>query len=508
MTERKRKTDEPKPVPIAVLPGLVDLVEHDGHVAFLIKKSDDLTILKQVVIDGIPHVPPEKTQIPFLLPRASEVLKFHDEFKKGKTEHQLFEEIKEYFGRFTYLTENQLLIVCLNVFLTYLQDHPDIHYLPMLFFFAVPERGKTRTGQAAIYISYRGVHCVDLREANLFRYAGNLNATLFLDIMNLWQKVERNQSEDVLLLRYERGAKVARVLYPEKGAFKDTVFYNVYGSTFMASNEPVHKILDSRCIPIMMSNKPGYYENISPQCGLGIKEKLTTWRAYAMGSRLPDVGVISGVDGRLWDITKPLFQVCLMVCPERYEDLIATIREVAGHRKDDLRESAEGKIVGILWEIAPTDIDDIEISTDTITGKYNEEIPEQYRRSNKWMGRRLKALGIRTSTATGHSIIKTDRKQVTVLAEQYGVIDVPVYGNNSKNSANSKHIETIDENSPEFLPEFPELQRNSKRNSKTYIVDNIEDLDLPEFSEFLQDAGEDIIIDIQNGHKSPQEVKA
>src|SRR4030067_2586284 len=116
----------------------------------------------------------------------------------------------------------------------------------MILFYAVPERGKTRTGKAAIYIAYRGVHCVDLREANLFRFAQDLRATLFIDIMDLWKKAEKNGSEDILLLRCEKGAKATRVIYPEKGAFRDTVYDSVSGPTFIATNQPVHKILDTR----------------------------------------------------------------------------------------------------------------------------------------------------------------------------------------------------------------------------------------------------------------------
>jgi hypothetical protein len=117
-----------------------------------------------------------------------------------------------------------------------------------------------------------------MREANLFRYSQNFHATLFIDLMDLWKKAERNQSEDILLLRFERGAVVGRVLYPEKGAFKDMVYFDVYGPTVMATNEPVHHILDTRCLPVSMPNKPENYENPTP-------EKLM--RARVMGQHLP-----------------------------------------------------------------------------------------------------------------------------------------------------------------------------------------------------------------------------
>jgi hypothetical protein len=69
------------------------------------------------------------------------------------------------------------------------------------------------------------------------------------------------------------------VLYPEKGAFKDMVYYSIYGPTIIATNEAVHKILDTRCIPIIMPNKPGDYENPIPEKAQELKERLTAWRA-------------------------------------------------------------------------------------------------------------------------------------------------------------------------------------------------------------------------------------
>ena len=246
------KTEDRLTVYNAHFQGLVDLgLDENGNVAFLIKDKDSLEVATIWEIDGLLYSPPEKAYLPFELPNAKAVIIWYE----SDNDQMLFKDVIAYLKRFSYLTKEQLLIITCKVFLTYIQDHPAIHYLPMILFYAVPERGKTRTGKAVIYIAYRGVHCVDLREANLFRFAQDLKATLFIDIMDLWKKAERNGSEDILLLRYERGAKATRVIYPEKGAFKDTVYYDIYGPTFIATNQAIHKILNSRSIPITMPNR-------------------------------------------------------------------------------------------------------------------------------------------------------------------------------------------------------------------------------------------------------------
>jgi hypothetical protein len=62
----------------------------------------------------------------------------------------------------------------------------------------------------------------------------NLGATLFFDVLDIWNKAQKAGTEDILLLRYEKGATVPRVLYPDRGPFRDTVYYDIYGPTIVA----------------------------------------------------------------------------------------------------------------------------------------------------------------------------------------------------------------------------------------------------------------------------------
>jgi len=111
-----------------------------------------------------------------------------------------------------------------------------VNYTPIICLFAVPERGKSRLGKALIHVAYRGIHVESLRDAYLVRIANNFGATVFFDVKEIWHKAERYNSEDILLHRFEKGAKVARVLYPEKGAFKDIVYFRIFGPTIIATN--------------------------------------------------------------------------------------------------------------------------------------------------------------------------------------------------------------------------------------------------------------------------------
>jgi hypothetical protein len=250
-----------------------------------------------------------------------------------------------------------------------------------------------------------------------------LQATLFLDIKDLWKKAERNQSEDILLLRYEKGAKVARVLYPERGAFKDMIHLDIFGPTAIATNEAIHKILDSRCIPINMVNKPGNYENPIPEKAQKIKEMLTAWRAMVMNEPLPEIEYIPELSGRLWDISKPLLQVCKMVCPERFTDLKNTLIRIAEKRLEDKKDSLEGQIISALYELSPEGIPEWSIKTSEVLNKLNINRPERYKLSPQYLGKRLKAMGLSTKIIMGYSEIRLKKAEFDLLCAQYGVIE-------------------------------------------------------------------------------------
>ena len=424
----------------AQFPGLVDLVKDEkGNVAFLVKENNQLKMINRFKSNDNVFAPPDSTHLPFHLVSGDDVLR---SYVRG-TDPELYDAVLKDLKKYSYLSDQQWIILCNFVFLTYLQDHQDIFYLPMILFFAVPERGKSRTGKSMTHVCYRGVHCVDLRESNLFRYSENMRATIFLDIMDFWKKAQQNQSTDILLQRYEKGSTVPRVLHPEKGPFEDTKHFKVYGPTIIASNEAVHKILDTRCIPFSMPNKPGRYDNPSQDKALPIKTRLTAWRAHHMDKTLPIIDPVKGIEGRLWDITKPLLQVCKIVAPNQYGNLVDALVEIAEQRRSDRGATFEGRIVSIVYELSAPYVDTAdpswEIPTMDVLEKFNSGREEDKKKTPQWLGRKLKAIGIRTSRKTGRSKIIMTPEEISTLEDQYGLIEeyADTTQANSGNSDNS-----------------------------------------------------------------------
>lgn len=401
--------------------GLVDVCEtEEGTLLYLVAKNGAFTLQETVLINGRECMPPDRDDFPFTLPRAEMVMEHINRDDPG-----LYHDVVEYLKRFSGLDDHQWSVIAHFLFFTYLHDHKDMYYAPILLFYAVPGRGKSRTGKSVTHLAYRGIHLNELREANILRYCENLHSTLFFDIMDVWKKAERTGCEDILLGRFEKGQKCSRVLYPDKGAFKDMKHYDVYGPTIIASNEPLHKILDTRCLQITMPNLPGNYENLNPATALELKARLTAWRGRHLSTELPVLQPIEGISGRLWDISKSLFLVNSLLDVE--SDLLhEAILAISTEQNESRQDSIEGRLVAIIKAIIEEQGGDGFISwhirTSEIVEKINQDRPDDKQLSSQWVGRKLKSMSIRHRTVMGRSEIQLTAKEYTTLLNQYGFV--------------------------------------------------------------------------------------
>jgi hypothetical protein len=403
----------------AYFPGLADIcVNDDGQLVYAIIKDGKLVLESEHITETEIFSIPEKKHFQFTIPRAAEVLRYFVQEDKA-----LYNDLLTYLKRFSALDDEQWTIVAHYVFLTYLHDHPGIDYCGYLLFHAVPERGKSRTGKSVAYVAFRGIHLIELREATIFRYSQNLHGTLFLDLMDISKKADRGGCEDILLLRAEKGAKCCRVLFPDQGPFNDTAYYEIYGPTIIASNEQLQKILETRCLPIIMPNRPGNYENPRPELALELKERLTAWRAKHLLTPFADQEPIDGISGRLWDITKPMFFVNSLLTVD-HQILEDSIMAIAGEKDESRKDTLEGRLVAIIKEI--TDENGLErcvewsIKTNEIRTRFNQGRPEDRHVSPQWIGKRLKSMSFQNRIIHGYSEIKIRSGEYAMILRQYG----------------------------------------------------------------------------------------
>ncbi len=354
------------------------------------------------------------------MPRGEEVLRHYSDPRDVTTINaELYDDLFNYHRSISKLpsTDHYDLMVAW-VFHTYLLENAQ--YSPILCLFAVPERGKTRTGKGLIYVAYRGIHVESLSEAYILRLASNLKATIFFDVKDMWKKAERNGSEDIVLQRFERGVNVARVHHPELGPFEDTAFYSVFGPTIIGTNEGVHRILETRSMQINMPESSGSFQTeITPAMGLSLKERLIAFRARYLGVVLPDVS--KPAVGRLGDMTKPLLQIIRLVRPDREGFFLYFIKDLEDQRRIDKADTVEAQVIRSVIGLRGRVVDGL-LPVKAITVTVNEGRGEQNQLTPQYIGRRLAALGFKKGPRrSAGATTQVDDTLIASLVERYGI---------------------------------------------------------------------------------------
>ena len=424
--------------------GLIDLVsDHQGNIVFWTINSltGELGQYSSWNDGTTEFIPPTLAQIPYMPPKLSEIM-CHYKIE----DRNLFRELGQYLKRFCYVTDGQILVVGNMILATYLQDHSDINYIPIISLIGEPERGKSRLGMAATFASFRGVVMNGIREAHIIRLAEDYSATIFIDLRAAWKKVVAEKCEDIILGRYEKGHQVMRVISPEKGAYADSRFFKAYGPTFLASNEPLDRILDTRCIPLIMGNHPAEYEKPTEQKGLVWRERLVAWKAKTILQSLPAIEPVQGLKGRFWDISSTLLRICSLVFPEGYEALKTELQKIAQEKVEARRSSWEGTIAQhVLSFLNPSIIGSGSylIKLADILNKINMSLPNDRKISSQYLGLKLKNMSIKTKHIQGHSHVIIDKSLIDNLREQYGLVtasDQPTTGTASDGNIINKEV--------------------------------------------------------------------
>ncbi|MDP2886392.1 MAG: hypothetical protein Q8P51_15360 [Ignavibacteria bacterium] len=409
--------------------GLVDVVEQDGKPAFLVKNSyGALSIEDKIELNDRRLVPPTIETLPYLLPRADWVMAQFERYRMRpakEVDSALADELLLYFQESAELSEAAAYhLVTGWAFSTYLME--SFQYSPILWLFGAPGHGKTRLGRAMIHVSFRGVHLETLAAGHLIRLATDHHATLFFDVKDLRKKLRQEQTLDLLLFRCERGLTIPRVSQPGKGAFNDMRFYKTFGATLIASNELFDdSAIESRALCLRMPySQRSLADPVTPELALGLREKLTAFRAWHLGNSLP-VPERSFV-GRLGDISGPIHQMIQMVKPELWKEVHEFIGGLDKEDKACRADSPDMRILRAVKDLAEVTKDD-KLEVREIREKVNNDRDGRPVLSVETVGRKLTALAFhKTRTCNGRMAIYYDRKLLAALLRGHGMAFIPV----------------------------------------------------------------------------------
>ncbi len=398
-------------VPKALLPNLVDIVaDDDGRPAYLLIENGMPVITHTAEDSGMPfeiYRPPLRKQMPWLLCRGENVLK-HVSDRNG----DLWEDIRSRLRVTSDLpSDNHYDLLTAWVAESWIYEM--YKYAPYLWLYGIWERGKTRTCEALIHMSRRGVIVESAREAYLLRMADRYSCTFFFDVESLWGKAQQERSTDLFLTRFERGAVVARVLWPGRPAFEDMAYFAIYGPTIIATNEEVPEGLHSRAIQITMPESDKVFDrDFEAADWLQLKERLCAFRArIMMGGPIPEVDKM--LNGRIGDICRPLHVITRYIRPDREAAVVDVMKHMAAERRTTRADSKEGRLLECVISLK-AQVQDGCLENGKIMGRYKQMFPG-YPLSEESMGKTLRAMGFKGVRSAHTRSIAYDEQLIDAL---------------------------------------------------------------------------------------------
>jgi len=397
------------------LPDVVDVIS-DGEKAFYLMKNGDIE--KSVLSEGKTYSPPSLTAMPYLLPDKYLVAKF---IEQGVDKNKLYEELLNYHKNISDISDSvyYMLLILWDLHTYFIEK---LNFSPIIYLYAVKERGKSRTGKGCIYVARRGLWLETIREADLLRFGNDHKASLGFDAKDFPKKIQRNGCDDLILARFEKGAVASRTMFPKLGKFRDTKYFRLFGPTIVCTNRAVDDIIESRSISINMKPSFRIFNNpVVPEDAIELKAKLTAFRFLHFEDEF--VKADRPASGRLGDILSPLQEIVLTYFPERLQEFSRLVKTIAIAKKEDASDAFEAQVVDILIKAEGMVVKGF-LSVETITSLFNEGKNEKFVIDVRTIGKICKGLGLssRVSPDGNKRGIYYDPDLVKNIALQYGIL--------------------------------------------------------------------------------------
>jgi hypothetical protein len=403
----------------ATFPGVVDAVDNNGTIGFLIKNALGFYFTQEETSpDGTKvFIPPPRDQFLWDLVPVELVFQYYRGSGADGWEAALFDALVAYYRRVSELpSESHYSLLAAVTMHGYLIEKA--RYTPIIAFVGGPDRGKSRTAKAMTRVGYRGATITSLREAHVLRLADRFRGLIAFDVLDIWKKAGKNA--DVILDRYERGKLIPRVYKPSLGTFGDIQYFDVFGPTIIVTNFVPPDVLATRCVEVNMpvATRPFSEEGVR-ETALDLKARLTAFRAKYLDCDLPEATVPAL--NRLGDILKPLLQVIRLVRPEKEEEFLSLVREIERSRLIDRADTFEARVVKAIITNR-VKVEHGFLTVETVTEALNDGKQGNHRITPQKIGRLLKSFGFkRARTQRGCSAILWDDRLIESLADIYGL---------------------------------------------------------------------------------------
>lgn len=419
--EKKRKVKKPqqKLSTRTLFPGLINLVNNDGKIKYLLKQDNQLKISEFCQGDGKTYQPKQDLPIKFITPDILKLVPNTNSINTKGILDRTIAFIKQYLEL---PFEQDYLVLALWIFHTYLIEKFKV--TPILYFFGVKETGKTRAGEVLSEIAYMGERLTSPTEASLFRSAHLFKTTLIIDEIKLWGSDGNKEVANLIKSRYKRGMRVSRINMNKSGE-DQLEYYDVFAPLVICSTESMPPIIESRCITFIMQQNTNkdVEKDIDENDALVLRKLLTIFRYFYFDKDIPEVDTTAR--RRLNEITQPLLQICELIDPSRKEELIDFIKLLEKKKTEDEGEGIEAEIIKCVIE-RDNIVRNRKFSVADIVKFLNENQDEKFNYSPRYVSNCVKRLGFeRTRLSDGKRGFIYDKILIKNLIVKYQ-IDSPI----------------------------------------------------------------------------------
>jgi hypothetical protein len=252
----------------------------------------------------------------------------------------LIAEIENYLGRYVAFVDcSQAFALALWVTGTHIYEAFDAYgYLTITA--ATKRAGKTRLMEVSSFIAARSHHTADITPAALFAMVEDLKPTLMIDEAERFAASQKD-FRAIINSGYRRGGTVTRRQGPTVRHFK------VYCPKVFVLIGDLHDTLRDRSIIINLrrAHAPHRFMYVEARSeGNALRDKvaaLLATRAQDVADAYSDINGLDFLSDREVEIWSPLFALCRVFCPDRWDELIRAAVDISTAKTAEARKHTD-----------------------------------------------------------------------------------------------------------------------------------------------------------------------
>jgi len=321
--------------------GSFEAVYHNSKPCFLVRNSENFSIVESVEVGEQVFYPKEQKNIPY------ESYGFYEGTVPSRED--LFWQVRAEFETFIDVESIWKEVLSAFVLLSYQQEK--LQTVPYLFLYGDNESGKSTVLQLLKWLTYRPLYGVTINAPDVYGYLEDMDTAgvvLEDEIQGIHKDIDKIK---IYKAGYKKGAVVPRTLMTQNDRILK--FYRVFSLKACASEQlPSVKGFRERFLEIPMVE--GYpqkeWTDVTKE---DLKElhdlrnTLLKWKMLSKEWELPDVKL--DVKGRVKELWKPILQVTSGLTV--YDSLFKFVEEQRKERLSVKQDTLEGKIVKVVTEL-------------------------------------------------------------------------------------------------------------------------------------------------------------